>query len=82
MSADLGETPNAQRLAKSNPCSVEGLLQHKSKFLAQYLITPGFKKQICESLHANFYQTNYLAPSGGPILSATAKKESGKKDAA
>ena len=46
VSADLGETPNAQRLAKSNPCSVEGLLQRKSKFLAQYLITPGFKKQI------------------------------------
>ena len=44
-SADLGENPNAQRLAKSNPYSVEGLLQRKNKFLMQYSTTPGLKKQ-------------------------------------
>ena len=51
MSADLGETPNAQRLAKSNPCSVEGLLQRNRKFPAQYLIPPGFKNKL-----ANFHK--------------------------
>ena len=46
MSADLGETPNAQRLAKSNPYSVEGLMQSKSKFPTQYLATPGLENQV------------------------------------
>ena len=40
------------------------------------------KSQVWKSLQANFYQAVYLAPSGGPILSSPAKKESGKKDAA
>ena len=53
-----------------------------SKFLMQYSTTPGFKSQVSKSFHANIYQTNQLPPSGGPILSATAKKEPGKKDAA
>ena len=32
--------------------------------------------------YPNFFQAILLAPSGGPILSSIAKKESGKKDAA
>ena len=44
--ADLGETPNAQRLAKSNPYSVEGLMQSNNKFLLQYSITPDFKSEV------------------------------------
>ena len=31
--------------------------------------------------YPNFFQASLLAPSGGPILSSIAKKESGKKDA-
>ena len=41
--------------------------------------TPGL---LCVLVHANVYQTVYLPPSGGPILSSPAKKEPGKKDAA
>ena len=33
-------------------------------------------------LRLNFFQANGLAPSGGHILSSSAKKEYGKKDAA
>ena len=72
----------AARLAKSNPYSVEGLMQSKSKFSTQYSTTPGFKKTDLHFPTSNVYQTNYLAPSGGPLLSSPAKKEAGKKDAA
>ena len=44
--ADLGETPNAQRLAKSNPCRAEGLLQRKNKFARQYSTTPDSKQNL------------------------------------
>ena len=36
----------AARLAKSNPYSVEGLLQRKSKFAKQYSTPPGFKNKL------------------------------------
>ena len=81
-SRDLGETPNAQRLAKLNPCSAEGLMQRKKSLQSSTRLLQAFKNQVCEIFQANVYQTNELAPSGGPILSSAAKKESGKKDAA
>ena len=57
-------------------------MQRKNKFLMQHSTPPDFKIKLANFLQANVYQTVYLPPSGGPILSSPAKKESGKKDAA
>ena len=57
-------------------------MQRKNKFLMQHATPPDFKIKLANFLQANVYQTVYLPPSGGPILSSPAKNEPGKKDAA
>ena len=67
------------RLAKSNPYSVEGLMQSKSKFSTQYSTTPGFKKQTCNFLQAMSTRQITWRPPGARFFLPQRRKNRGRK---
>ena len=78
-SADLGEDPNAQRLAKSNPYSVERLMLSKSKIAKQYSTAPGFKNKL-ESIYKPMSTRQiYYRPPGARFFLHQRRKSRGRK---
>ena len=67
------------RLAKSNPYSVEGWMQSKSKFSTQYSTTPCFKKQTCNFLQAMSTRQITWRPPGARFFLLQRRKNRGRK---
>ena len=69
----------AARLAKSNPYSVEGLLQSKNKFAKQYSTTPGFKSKLENCCTLMSARSISQRPPGARFFLQQRRKNRGRK---